>query len=325
MDLHVVATCYHCGSEVPGGTPACPDCGAEQSERGDIRRLPHEVVLSFVHHAEEFLAAGTVKQAALAFAGGSFIAFGALLSVFLTMGIEQEGLSRLLLGVGFSAGFILVILSGSALFTEVNVILPELFLRRPGDLRGGWLRFWAIAYAGNAAGALFVGALVTAAVVLDGASTERLAELIAEKLRYRDLGVSGWFSVLVSGILGNWLVGMAAFLSTAARTISGKILGIIFPIVTFVAIGLQHAPANMGYFAIGLIHGDVGAGWGEAIWWNIVPASIGNLIGGGILVALLFWYTYGQSPEQRHTLRRIDEFAQVRAAGQAEPASGSRR
>ncbi len=312
-----MATCDSCGAEISRDARTCSDCGGKQGERGDIRRLPREVVLSFVDHAEEFLAAGPVRQAVLAFAGGSFIAFGALLSVFLTMGIEQAGLSRLLLGVGFSAGFIMVILSGSALFTEVNVILPELFLRRPGDLRMGWWRFWLITYAGNAAGALFVGGLVTGAAVLDRASTERLAELIAEKLRYQDLGASGWFSVLVSGILGNWLVGMAAFLATAARTISGKILGIIFPIVAFVAIGLQHSPANMGYFAIGLIHGGVGTGWGEAIWWNIVPASIGNLIGGGILVALLFWYTYGQSPAQRHALRRVDEFAQVRAAGRA--------
>lgn len=285
--------------------------------------MPHEVVLSFVHHAEEFLAAGPLRQLVLAFAGGSFIAFGALLSVFLTMGIEQEGLSRLLLGVGFSAGFILVILSGSALFTEVNVILPELFLRRRGDLRSGWWRFWVITYAGNAAGALFVGVLVAGAAVLDGDSTERLTELIAEKLRYRDFGASGWFSVLVSGILGNWLVGMAAFLATAARTISGKVLGIIFPIIAFVAIGLQHSPANMGYFAIGLIQGDVGAGWGEAIWWNIVPASIGNMIGGGLLVALLFWYTYGQSPRQRRALRRVDEVAQLRAAGQTSSADST--
>ncbi len=95
---------------------------------------------------------------------------------------------------------------------------------------------------------------------------------------------------------------MAAFLAAAARTVSGKILGILFPIVAFVAIGLQHAPANMGYFAVGLIDGGSGIGWGEAIWWNIVPASLGNVIGGAVLVALLFWYTFGRDRHQRQAL-----------------------
>ena len=69
------------------------------------------------------------------------------------------GISRLLLGLGFSAGFILVILSGAALFTEVNVLLPEMFLSRPCDRRRQFWRFWAVVYFGNDAGALFVGDL----------------------------------------------------------------------------------------------------------------------------------------------------------------------
>ena len=293
----------------------CTHCGSVLEPRGDIRRLPREVVLGFVDHAEEFLAADPLKQAALAFAGGSFIAFGAMLSVVLTVGVEQEGLARLLLGLGFAAGFTLVILSGSALFTEVNVLLPEMFLRRPRDLCRRCWRFWLIVYIGNAAGALFVGALINAGRIIGPEQGERLTELIGEKMQPMELGVEGWFAVLVSGILGNWLVGMAAFLATAARTITGKILGILFPIVAFVAIGLQHSPANMGYFALGLIHGDVGVGWGEAIWWNLAPASLGNVIGGAVLVALLFWYTFGRQPDRAQSLRRAEEL--VRESPQA--------
>ena len=133
-----------------------------------------------------------------------------------------------------------------------------------------------------------------------------------EKIQFQDLGVEGWFVVVVSGILGNWLVGMAVFLATSARTVSGKILGVLFPIVTFVAIGVQHAPANMGYFSVGLIGGVSGVGWGEAIWWNIVPASLGNIIGGAILVALLFWYTYGRDAGKRQALIRAGELARSR-------------
>ena len=160
---------------------------------------------------------------------------------------------------------------------------------------------------GNVAGALFVGSMINAAHVLGPLQEERLFEILAEKVEFQDLGVEGWFVVVASGVLGNWLVGMAAFLATAARTVPGKILGVVFPIVAFVAIGVQHSPANTGYFAIGLIGGGSGIGWGEAIWWNIVPASLGNVIGGAILVALLFWYTYGHSAEKRKALIRAGE------------------
>ncbi len=235
-----------------------------------------------------------------------------MLSVVLTVDVDSVGISRLLLGLGFSAGFILVILSGSALFTEVNVLLPEMFLSRPRDLCRRCWPFWFIAIAGNVLGALFVGSMINGAHVLGPLQEERLFELMEEKMQFRELGTEGWFVVLVSGILGNWLVGMAAFLATAARTVTGKILGLVFPIVAFVAIGVQHAPANMGYFATGLIGGGSGVGWGEAIWWNLIPASLGNIIGGALFVALLFWYTYGRDAEKRQALRRAGQMARKR-------------
>lgn len=300
----MISICETCGSSFLAESDACPDCGASIPLRGEIRRLPHEVILGFLEHAEELLASNPLRQVALAVAAGSFIAFGAVLSVALTTGVETVGYSRLLLGLGFSAGFVMVILSGSALFTEINVLLPEMFLSRPRDLCRRCWRFWLIAYFGNAAGALFVGVIISGAHILGDGQELRLFEILGEKMKFRELGTEGWFAVLLSGILGNWLVGMAAFLATAARTVSGKILGVLFPIIAFVAIGAQHAPANMGYFSVGLINGGSGIGWGEAIWWNILPASLGNLIGGAVLVALLFWYTYGRHPQQRQSLRQ---------------------
>ena len=96
--------------------------------------MPHEVVLSFLEQAEELLASNPLRQVALAVVAGCFIAIGAVLSVALSTGVEADGFSRLLLGLGFSAGFVMVILSGSVLFTEINVLLPEMFLSRPRDL-----------------------------------------------------------------------------------------------------------------------------------------------------------------------------------------------
>ncbi|HWP62160.1 MAG TPA: formate/nitrite transporter family protein [Candidatus Binatia bacterium] len=271
-----------------------------------MRRLPREVVHSFVEHAEEFLAAGPHRQAVLAFAAGSFIAFGAMLSIALSTGVGVPGVARLLLGLGFAAGFTLVVLSGSALFTEVNVLLPELFLSRRRPHRR-LVRFWIIVYLGNLTGAIFVGVMLNAADVVGPAEAERLAEVIAEKMRFEAMGAEGWIRALVSGILANWLVGMAAFLATAARTVAGKILGIVPPIVAFVGLGVQHVPANMGYFALGLAHGGMPTTAEAAFLWDLFPATIGNLIGGSVLVALLFWYTFGSSHAEGGAIDPVTE------------------
>ncbi len=197
-----ISICETCGSAFRSHGDTCPDCGAHLPEKEAIRRLPHEVVQQFLEHAEEFLASGPLRQAVLAFAAGSFITFGAVLSVALTVDVESVGISRLLLGLGFAAGFILVILSGSALFTEINVLLPEMFLSRPRDLCRRCWPFWLIAIAGNVLGALFVGSMINGAHVFGSLQEERLFELMHEKMQFRDLGTEGWFVVLVSGILG---------------------------------------------------------------------------------------------------------------------------
>ena len=302
-----LSICETCGSASREERDTCANCGEPIPPSEEIRRLPHGVVHQFLEHAEEFLTASPLKQLALAFLAGSFITFGAALSVALTVDVEPIGLSRLLLGLGFAAGFILVILSGSALFTEINVILPEMFLSRPRDLCRRCWPFWGIAIAGNVLGALFCGLIISGAHLFGSLQEERLFELLDEKMQFKEMGTEGWFIVLVSGIVGNWLVGMAAFLATAGRTLSGKILGVIPPIVMFVAIGAQHSPANLGYFSIGLIGGGSGFGWGEVIWWNLVPAALGNILGGAIFVALLFWYTYGHHPKQRESLKRAHQ------------------
>jgi formate transporter len=280
--------------------------------------MPHQVVLTFVEHAEDYLKASFGKQLALAFMAGAFITFGAMLSVVLTVGLNPMGIAELVLGLGFAAGFVMVILSGAALFTEVNVLVPELMLsRHRAPLR--LLRFWLAVYLGNAVGAIAVAALLNWGDVIGPEQTQRLTHLIAFKLQFQHTGISGWFRAVGSGIAANWLVGMAAFLAVAARTVGGKIIGITVPIVTFVALGVQHSPANMAYFSLGLIHGHVGTDAGTAIAWSIAPATLGNLIGGVIFVAVLFWYTYGSSAKSRETLENAD----VVASGEAEAVTGS--
>lgn len=304
-----ISVCEECGAAFRGEPERCPECEAPIGRHDEIRRLPSEVVVAFVEHAEDYLAATPGRQLALAFMAGSFICFGAMLSVVLTVGIGASGPAELVLGLGFTAGFALVILSGAALFTEVNVLLPSLFLSGPRPAR--LARFWVIVYMGNALGAIFVGAMLNFADVVGPDQAQRLSELIAVKTQFAHTGAEGWVRAVASGVLANWLVGMAAFLATAARTVGGKIIGIALPILAFVALGVQHAPANMGYFSIGLIHGDIGTNLGTALAWSIAPATFGNLIGGGIFVALLFGYTFGSTRDGRRSLERVEGLARA--------------
>lgn len=236
----------------------------------------------------------------LAMIGGGFITMGALFSLLLAEGVDAEGPKRLIEGLGFSAGFFFVILSEAALFTEANVVLPATMLyRHTRTVLVRISRFWAIAWLGNLLGAVIVGWLIIVAQEYSPGLMEELAALVTKKMRYASIGTpAAWGLALLSGILANWLVGMAAFFATMGRSIIGKYVPVLLVVSLFVAANFQHSPANMGYFSIAMPAGQ-GPGWIRAIAWNIVPVGIGNMIGGGLLVALPFWFAL--HPEERES------------------------
>lgn len=234
----------------------------------------------------------------LAMIGGAFITMGALFSVLLSEQVEAEGFRRLLQGLGFSTGFFFVVLSEAVLFTEANVMLPAVMLY--GDTRSvirRVARFWTLAWIGNLAGAFVLGWLLYAAQDYHRGTLEALGAVVEKKMHYRDLGTPvAWLRAMLSGVLANWLVGMAAFFATMGRTIFGKYVPVALAVSMFVAAGVQHSPANMGYFALAMPYGG-GPGWLAALAWNIVPVGIGNMIGGAVLVALPFYFAL--RPEER--------------------------
>ena len=103
-------------------------------------------------------------------------------------------------------------------------------------------------------------------------------------------GTSSWFKIIVSGMFGNGLIGMAAFFAIMAKTLTSKFVPIFLVVSLFVAGNLQHSPANMGYFSL-IMAIDEGPRWTSAFLWHIIPAGIGNIIGATLLVALPFWYS----------------------------------
>ena len=238
--------------------------------------------------------------------GGALITAGALFSVLLSDGVEVPAVKLLLAGLGFSAGFFFVVLSHAALFTEANVVLPAVLLyRHSARIVRRVLRYWLVVWAGNFVGAVVIGWLVSLAQTYGGGFERELEALIAKKSAYATSGtLAAWMQAVLSGILANWLVGMAAFFGVMGRTIVGKFVPIALAVTLFVAANFQHSPANMGYFSLATPLG-IGPGWGTALGWNIVPAGIGNMIGGAMLVAVPFWYAL--HPQTRSdTLDRLD-------------------
>lgn len=223
----------------------------------------------------------------LALMGGMLISSGALFSVLLPAGVDAAGPKLLLTGLGFSTGFFFVILSHAVLFTEVNVMVPAAQLQNGAARHCGLIAvFWIIAALGNFAGAWAFGNLAYAAAPFQPELMGELTHLTDKKLAFANEGtLTAWMRALLSGILANWLVGMAAFFAMMGRTIFGKFVPVFLAVTLFVAANFQHSPANAGYFGLLMPTGQ-GPGWMVALTWNIIPAAIGNMIGAIFLVAI---------------------------------------
>jgi len=251
----------------------------------------YEVLPAMKREAEYFLTRTTGQTLVLALAGGMFVTLGALFSLLLSDGFSTPGAALLMQGLGFSTGFFMIILSRAALFTEANVILPASYLQGvPKHHVLATLRFWGIALIGNMLGAFIIGVVITFAQTYPDSVQQSLDAVVAKKMAYKDEGgLTAWLRIIVSGMLGNGLIGMAAFFATMANTLFGKYVPIFLVVTLFVAGNLQHSPANMGYFSLSMAMGS-GPGWEAAFLWNLIPAAIGNILGGAVLVALPFWY-----------------------------------
>lgn len=254
--------------------------------------IPAQTVDKFSEKGRDHLDRSASSQFILSLQAGAFMAFGAAFSILLSMGIHSQGLFNFMAGLGFATGYAIVFISGAILFTEVNVLLPTYVFRKPGVMGLKIIKFWIFTYLGNIIGALFVATVMVLSHSLDHSFYQALNSYIdTHKMKFMKDGVWGFFEILISGILANWLIGMAAFLTTASQDITGKIVGALLPVILFVAGNFQHSAANMGYFSIGIfVNHDYT--WYQMLFFNLLPASIGNIIGGAIMVALLFSVAY---------------------------------
>lgn len=223
----------------------------------------------------------------LAILAGVFIALGALFYTLVVTGSELGfGPTRLLGGIAFSLGLVLVIIGGAELFTGNSLIVMAWV--DGAVTTKALLRNWGLVYAGNLVGSLFAVALVFLAGTLDvadGAARQTAAAIAIAKVGLDPA------TAFFRGILCNLLVCLAVWMCFAAHTVSGKVLAIVFPVSAFVAIGFEHSVANMYLIPIGALYAPDEVGIGGFIA-NLVPVTIGNIVGGGLLVALVYWLVY---------------------------------
>jgi formate/nitrite transporter len=223
----------------------------------------------------------------LALLGGAFIAFGAMAYTLVMTGNDLGfGPGRLLGGFAFALGLILVVVAGAELFTGNNLIVIAWAERRITSAE--LLRNWGIVYAGNLVGAVGSALLVHWSGAHDlggGAVRDTALDIAATKLALDP--VQAFFR----GLLCNALVCLAVWLAYAARDVTGKVLAILFPIAAFVALGFEHSVANMYFIPVAMLIGAEAATVGALIA-NLVPVTVGNIVGGSIFVALVYWLIY---------------------------------
>lgn len=229
----------------------------------------------------------TLTTLMLGFLAGAFISFGALFyTIVITDSTLGFGPTRMIGGAAFSLGLILVIVGGAELFTGNSLIVMALAQRR--ITLGALLRNWGLVFVANFAGAVAVALAVAASGLPDAiaATTLRIAEAKAS------LDPMAGF---VRGVLCNVLVCLAVWLSFAARTVADKVLVIPLPIAAFVALGFEHSIANMFFLPLGMLleSGSVGLSGMVA---NLVPVTLGNIVGGGVLVGGVYWAIYLRAP-----------------------------
>lgn len=224
----------------------------------------------------------------LAVLAGAFIALASVLfTVVVTGSTLGFGVTRLLGGGAFSLGLILVVIAGAELFTGNN-LMAMAWAARLITFREV-VANWGIVYLGNLLGALATVALVVVGRVdeMGDGSVGKTLGAIATHKRGLDL-----LQAFALGVLCNGLVCLAVWLSLAARSVTDKVLAIVFPIAAFVAIGLEHSIANMVFLPWDLaVHGADGAAVAATLV-NLAVVTLGNIVGGTLLVAGVYWSVY---------------------------------
>lgn len=263
---------------------------------------PAEVAVQVVNACKKKVDLAWFPMFVLGILAGAYIAFGAELATLVSTGVADKvgfGIAKFITGGVFSVGLMLVVIGGAELFTGNNLIFTGFLV---GEVP--WykmLRNWIIVYAGNLAGSLLMVWIMKNTGLVDGAVGVTALKIGTAKVNL------AWGEAFFRGIGCNWLVCLAVWLAFAAKDVVGKIFAIFFPIMAFVASGFEHCIANM-YFIPAAMYLKANeavvatSGLGEELlanltwkgFWvsNLVPVTIGNIVGGAIFVGAVYMLAY---------------------------------
>ena len=266
-----------------------------------MNALTTKEILEKVSASGDFKATAPVwKLFLLAILAGAYIAFGAYASTMASFNLVSDpatfGLGKMASAAVFPVGLMMVVLCGAELFTGNCLMVTGLFDKRFGVSR--LLRNWVIVYAGNLVGSLLVAALINYTGLLG--SGDGLLGAITIKTAIGKCGLD-FGKAFVLGIFCNWLVCLAIWMATGAQVAIGKIFAIWFCIGLFIVAGFEHSVANMYFIPAGLVASgneayvqmldlDIsGLTFGSFLIRNLLPVTLGNIVGGSGFVGILYW------------------------------------
>jgi len=244
------------------------------------------------------------KLAVLGFLAGAYIAFGGLLAEVANTGVLAAGvpvgISKFIFGGVFPVGLMLVVICGSELFTGDVMFMTMGLLDGKTDIVG-LLKNWIGSWVFNLIGALFVAyvlAYLTGIMVPEAFAKGAIGVANTKALGGATFMSAGkatasltWVQAFLRAIGCNWLVCLAVYLANAAEDVVSKIFGIWFPIMAFVTIGFEHSVANMFFIPLGIFLGAK-VTWMQFFVNNLIPVTLGNIVGGAIFVAMAYWFVY---------------------------------
>ncbi|MDD3921286.1 MAG: formate/nitrite transporter family protein [Eubacteriales bacterium] len=260
---------------------------------------PNEVAANYVGIGKKKATMASGKLILLGILAGMFIAFAAVGANTASSVIENAGVSKLIGALLFPAGLAMVLIAGSELFTGNNLIIITVLEKeaRVTDM----LRNWLLVYIGNFIGALLVAWLVNGGHQLSLFSNALAGTTINTATAKATLTFGDAF---LRGVMCNFLVCLAVWMSFASKSVGGKIAALYFPVMLFVLCGFEHSVANMYYVPAGIFAlsnaNYVAAAtadtslltWGNFFINNLLPVTLGNIVGGAGLVGVMYWLIY---------------------------------
>lgn len=251
----------------------------------------------------------------LGFLGGVFIAFASEGSTMASFNLlakpETYGLGKALAGAIFGTGLMLVVIAGAELFTGNTLIMVSVLDKKVSI--NSMLRNWFFVYLGNLIGSLFIAYMMNQSGLF-ASGANGLGAMTIKMATYK-VGLT-FSQAFYLGIMCNWLVCLAVWMAYGAKDMSGKILAIFFPIWLFITSGFEHSIANMYYIPAGILAKSTVA-WANSalalgvtpeklshLTWenffvkNLLPVTLGNIVGGAFFVAAVYWFVYNKKSTQ---------------------------